>query len=368
MRFRVLRAEGAERDEWRSLVLSLPPELRDIHFLPGYGQIYRSTYGHVPYLAVLDHHDAIVLQPFVVRSINELPFLRESDVPSYFDIANAYGFGGPLYVSGASAGQVDLVDEFERNFVDYCRGHGFASEFTILHPLLLNHRILEGRPDVALHQEKPLVAISLAGGPAVIWSGLSRGQKSSVNRAKRAGVQVRNEDVNAENLGIFERLYLRTMRRHGAAERWYFPGDYFANCLNELGSHHVSLFFARVGDQVAAAHMVLHGFNTAYYHFGGSDENYHECHAGSLLIYETAIWASEQRYQHYFLGGGVTSASDDKLFRFKAGFSKKPLRLFSYGRVMNAEVYEELARLKRSYELRHEGRVSDSNYFPIYRR
>lgn len=367
MRFRVLRAEGAERREWHNLVASLPSGLRDIHFLPEYALIYQSTYGQTPYLAVLEQDGASILQPFVARCVNELPFLRGGDAPRYTDVANAYGFGGPLAANSASE-KGELLDQFEQHFVDYCQKQGFASEFTLLHPLLMNHRILENRTDIIINEEKRLVAIPLSGGAESIWSGLSRGQKSSVNRAKRAKVQVSVEPINPGSLEIFSRLYLQTMQRHGAAQKWYFPDNYFTNCVSNLGCDRVSLMFARVGDRVVAAHMVLHGFNAAYYHFGGSDEAYHEYHAGSLLIFESAIWAARQGYQHYFLGGGVTAAPDDKLYRFKAGFSRESRSLFSYGRILNTEVYEELVRLKRVYEIAQDGCASESNYFPLYRR
>jgi len=368
MSFRVLTPDGEEGAQWESIVLSLPVEMRDLHFLPAYGRIYRRTYGHTPFLALLERERSIVLQPFVKRSLNNLPFLADEATTRFFDIANAYGFGGPLCIAMSGRDVNDLVSNFEEGLMSYGLEQGFASEFASLHPLLGNHRLIESYPDVKLNLEKIVVYVPLTGGQPAVWSGLSRGQKNSVNRARRAGVEIRRVMPTQDNLEVFAKLYLKTMRRHGAARRWYFPPDHFANCIAELDKNRVSLFFAYIGGDVAAAHMLFHDFNTAYYQFGGSDDRFGESRASSLLVYEAAIWAGRQGYRQYFLGGGVSSSSDDKLLQFKAGFSDARAPLFTYGRVIDPVNYQDLSQRKRQHEMRQTGRESNSTYFPLYRR
>ncbi len=320
-------------------------------------------------MAVLEDDGSLVMQAFVRRPLDDLPFLADEDGPSrFFDIANPYGYGGPLCIATNGREPDDLIDEFEDLFMRDCHARGYASEFSSLHPLLENHVLLERFHQLQLTRQKPVVYIPLADGEAGIWRGLNRGQKSSVNRARRAGVEIRRVVPDEANLETFKRLYYETMRRNGAHERWYFPADYFANCLAELGEDRVSFFFAEVGGEVAAAHMLLHGFAIAYYHFGGSDETFSDYRPSSLLIYEAALWASRQGYRQYHLGGGVSSAPDDSLFRFKAGFSEARAMLYTYGRVIDETTYRELSRCKRAFELRQLGCESDSAYFPLYRR
>ena len=56
----------------------LAPEHRDIHFLPEYGRIYRDCFGFTPFLAVSSDEEGYVLQSFVQRKLDGLPFLSGS--------------------------------------------------------------------------------------------------------------------------------------------------------------------------------------------------------------------------------------------------------------------------------------------------
>jgi lipid II:glycine glycyltransferase (peptidoglycan interpeptide bridge formation enzyme) len=158
------------------------------------------------------------------------------------------------------------------------------------------------------------------------------------------------------------------MDRNLAAARWYFPDDYFANCVAELGPQRTSLFFAQVGDQLASAYFLMHAFGTAYYHFGASNEDYFQYRPNDLLMLETALWAHRAGYRRYHLGGGVTSSPDDALFRFKSSFGKCTAPLYTYFRIHNHESYEQLASLKRQHEIAVHGCESVSNFVPAYRR
>ncbi len=115
-------------------------------------------------------------------------------------------------------------------------------------------------------------------------------------------------------------------------------------------------------------YFLMHDFSTIYYHFGASDERFFDLRPNNLLMYEIACWGREHGFQSYHLGGGVSSAEDDPLFRYKAGFSNKRATLYTYGRVHHQETYDHLCELKRAHEMKTLGRESESDYFPCYRR
>src|SRR5262249_58957900 len=97
MGFEVLSAEGDDARRWTALVNNLPAQRRDIHFLPEYGRIYRDSYGFEPLLAVYSDRGHYIIQPVVRRPLRGLQFLAQSaDADAYWDIANPYGYGGPL--------------------------------------------------------------------------------------------------------------------------------------------------------------------------------------------------------------------------------------------------------------------------------
>lgn len=367
MSFRVLRCEGTDADDWRGCIDRLPPDRRDIHYLPEYGRIYRSTYAQEPFLAVLEDARGIVLQPFVVRRLDDLPFLRDhAGRERYHDIANAYGYGG--IVVNSAIDEAAQVRNFESAFLDYCRAEHFASEFAILHPRFRAERLIAQSGTAAPVRQKTVVYVDCACGHAQRWSRLRKGHKSSITKARRNGVQVDLVEPTPANFARLNDLYRETMRRNGAQPRWFFPDDYFANCMESLGTARCSLFFARIADRVIAASIVIHAFDTAYYHFSGSNAEYQALGAGNLLVYEISHWAHDHGYRWLHLGGGVTDAEDDSLFRFKSGFSDIREELYVYGRILHEPTYEALCALKRSHEAATAGGVSRLDYFPLYRR
>lgn len=369
MEFRVLTATGEEGRFWSALLRRLPPELLDLHFLPEYGLIYQSTYGHEPLLAYVSDARRYAIQPFVKRQLNALPFLAEQHITEPFhDIANAYGYGGPLSSDPGGAGAQDLLAELDARFRAWCSSRRIAAEFCSLHPLLDNRRFVAGWEGVEPRAQKRVIYLDLTPGEEALWRGVSRGHRSSIQRARRAGVSVERVAADAVHLAEFERLYALTMQRHRAAERWRFPDNYFRDCVRLLGPERVSLFLTRVDGAVASAYFLLHDAGIAYYHFGGSDDAFFRLRPNNLLLYETALWAKRDGNRIYHLGGGVTSAEDDNLLRFKSGFGGASATLYTYGRVHDRAAYARLCELKLSHERAMLGRVLDSDYFPLYRR
>ena len=368
MEFTVLRASGADGGRWRDLIDRLEPAMRDLHFLPEYIRIYEKSHAAEGRLACYGDGDRYVIQPFMVRRLNGLPFLAEAGVQEpYFDIASAYGYGGPAWRAPSPAAAGQLFAAYDRTFTDYCRSHRFASEFCCLHPLLENHAIAAHSPSIALRIEKSVVKIDLTLSESALWRQLSKGHRSGISKARRSGVKIVRVPPDAANLAIFARLYFATMDRHHAVSKWYFRDTYFADCVTELTPQRVALFFAEADGGVAAAGLVLHDEKVAYYHFAGSDERYFSLRPTNCMVYEAALWAKRAGKLCYHLGGGVTAAEDDKLLRFKTGFGGKLAPLYVYGRVHDERAYRKLCQLKHEYEKMTAGRIQSDEYFPRYR-
>jgi hypothetical protein len=366
--FEVLCAEGDEARRWTGLIDALPPGLRDIHFLPDYGRIYRATHGFEPMLAVHRADEGYVLQPFVRRPLRELPFLSGTQDRAC-DIANPYGYGGPLCSVAADSGiAARLYADFTAEFAAWCEAQQIASEFTSLHPFLVAHQLALLKDALAPRHEKDVIYIDLGGGEEDLARGLNRGHRSSIGKARRGGVRVEKVEPTAANLATFDEIYRTTMTRRNAEARWFVPDDFFAQVCRILGPQRTSLFFAFVGDKVETAYLLMHEFGTAYYHFAGTRAAYPELRANNFTMYETARWARRAGFTRYHLGGGVTSSKDDTLLRFKAGFSERRAPLYTYFCVRDRVVYDRLCERKRAHERASAGRESSSGFMPLYRR
>jgi hypothetical protein len=367
MSFRVLSADAADREHWHEVLARFPAPLQDLHYLPEYGSIYRDCYGYEPLLAVFEAHGLTAIQAFVCRPLDRLPFLADAGGAGFRDIATPYGFGGPLLSRVGAQRADDCMRGFEDAFRDWCRQERLASEFTCLHPVLGN-RACVAAAGIVPSPAKEVVIIDLHAQEEELWAAVSRGTRSSIQRARRAGVTVERVHADADALEIFRNLYHATMQRRGAAERWYFPPSYFSECVRHLGQERSALFFARCEGEVAAAYLLLNDGQTAYYHFGGSDERWLERRPNNLLMYETLLWAKHRGLTYYHLGGGVGAQENDSLLRFKSSFGGRRAMLYTYCRVLNEDTYRELRCRKLAHEKRTAQTITDPDYFPFYRR
>ena len=369
MGFEVLSAEGDDARRWTALVNNLPAQRRDIHFTPEYGRIYRDSYGFEPLLAVYSDRGHYIIQPLVRRPLGKLPFLAQSaDSAAYWDIANPYGYGGPLSSADDPEAGRGLYQRYAEAFAAWCDAEDLASEFASLHPFMADHQRKLIGSTIALRQEKDVVFIDLTQGEEGILGGINRGHRSSINKASRANVQIRKVETTGANVANFNEIYRQTMVRRNAAARWFVPDTFFSNCCKHLGRDRVSLFFAFVGSEVECAYLLMHDFGVAYYHFAGTRARFPDLRANNLTMYETALWAQKAGYSRYHLGGGVTSNDDDSLLRFKSGFSDRRVPLYTYFCIRNKGVYDRLCERKRVYELTTAGAESQSDFVPLYRR
>jgi serine/alanine adding enzyme len=368
MGFEILTAEGADAARWRELIEALPPERRDIHFLPEYGRIYRDVYAFEPILAVYRAENRYVLQPFTRRPLKALPFLAHApDAYAFSDLANAYGYGGPLSNVGGSDA-ADLFRLFARDLQDWCNANRIASEFGSLHPLMIEHqRTLIGNI-LPIGFVKDVVVVDLRPDQSAILKGLRKGHRSSIALARHSGVRVEQVGQGAANLNSFRAMYEATMLRRQAADRWYWPRDFFQIIHSSLGEGHTTLLFAFVGNELESACLLTHDRLTAYYQFAGTCAKHRSLGVNNLIVWEAAMLAKRAGYQWLHLGGGVTADPDDGVWRFKAGFSRARAPLYTYFTVRNRAAYEELSKRKQAYERRTTGVESQDDFLPLYRR
>jgi len=114
-----------------------------------------------------------------------------------------------------------------------------------------------------------------------------------------------------------------------------------------------------------ASCLVIHAYETAYYHFGGSSASHFDLRANNLLLFEVALWAKSQGLRWFHLGGG--QGPRDSLFRFKAGFSKKAAPLFSYSMIHDSPKYAVLLGMREEYDRRLGIVATQKGFFPAYR-
>lgn len=273
---------SSDAAEWRDRVLSLPPNLQEMHYLPGYVKAYADEGGWRARCVVIDGSNGFVMFPHVDKGA--------------LGLGSAYGYGAPL-------SSAPVKPDIDNVWLDRAR---MTDVWLRTHPLLPAEHQFPGE------KEKQVVWMDLTGDPE---SQLRKGHRSSVAAARRAGVT-----IGTITLGEFYQMYLATMERLTAADRWRFSIKLLRDLRDAFpdGFHIMAAFYNGTPE---AACVLLRAFGTCYYHYAASWRRHPEIGAGNLLVVEAAKWAKAQGDNRMHLGGGLTPDPGDSLLRFKAGFS-----------------------------------------------
>ena len=298
----------------------------DIFFTGEYQQLFKGTgFGGEPQhfnCAGIDYR-------FYKRAIGDAP---------YFDIVSPYGYAGPVALS------LDINwSSFLNQFHELCLEQNIIAEFARLHPYLGNDVPLGG------HYEHDVFYIPLVDSLEQIWKNYDKGCKSAIKKAHRnLGVI---ETQNAQLLAEFNELYYQTMVRIGANP------DYIIDCQRFPLGRWANLVCALDNERMIAGALILYYDDYAYYLLSASLPN--NLGATNMAIDRAIIWVKAQGCKIFNLGGGLQAG--DKLESFKRSLSHLSKPFYTYRKVHNQEVYNELCRA-RGIDPKSEG------YFPAYRR
>ncbi len=183
----------------------------------------------------------------------------------------------------------------------------------------------------------------------------SRGSdRNQINKNLRRGYEVQlvpgPETTTAQRAG-FLAAYEQTMRRTGAAGRYFFGPAYFDR-LFESPRTWLVLALAP-GGEIAAASIAARSDDYLHYYLSGSADS-HLRDSPMKNIVAALVELSAELAQPLNLGGGITSG--DRLEEFKRGFANRELSWRTSEIVCDAEAYARLSA----------GRDA-GGFFPAYR-
>jgi hypothetical protein len=279
------------------------------------------------------------------------PCLLRDAAGGFADVGTPMGYGGPV-VGGADPPAAAFLDAYER----WCAEHRVVATFARLHPVLANHRVVEGRWH--LEHIGHSIGWRLEGrGADELIAGMGSHHRRVVRKARAAGVDVSFVESPGD-LEEFVTLYEETMRRREASPFYFFPEAYWQQLLDELGDALVRVD-AHVEGELAASIVCLASQPLLHYHLGASSERGQALGANHLLFTETAVWASGGGFARFHLGGGV-GGFEDSLYEFKRRFDPEGALPAYLGKaVHDPAAYRRLAGTDE---------IDYTGYFPAYRR
>ena len=154
----------------------------------------------------------------------------------------------------------------------------------------------------------------------------------------------------AADRDAFALAYEQTMRRAGAAERYFFARDYFDAVLSFERSW---LLVARREREVGAAAIAAVSDGILHYYLGGTADHARDASPFKNVVVEMLDLADELELP-LNLGGGL--AAGDGLEAFKRGFANSELAFSTHEIVCDPGAYAELA-----------GDRDPGGFFPAYR-
>jgi hypothetical protein len=287
--------------------------------------------------------------PLIVREIGDGP---ERDAIS------PYGYPGLAPVSDPHLDRLQRPDPARASDIDHT-GAGSMSDAPLeaaevdfsgiaLVTIFLRHAL--GAPPLASATERNVAQVADPKLPTK-----SRGSdRNQINKNLRRGYEVRlvpGPDSTAAERAGFLAAYEQTMRRTGAAERYFFGASYFDRILSP---DRTWLALAQAPDgEIAAASIAARSDGYLHYFLSGSADS-HLRDSPMKNVVASLVELSAGLGLPLNLGGGI--ARGDRLEEFKRGFANREQPWHTSEIVCDRAAYSRLCS----------GR-DDAGFFPAYR-
>jgi Acetyltransferase (GNAT) domain len=282
-----------------------------------------------------------LLAPLIVREIPGTD-LRDATSP--------YGYPGFAAPTQGDDGASDIDHTRVGSISDAPLEPG-AVDFaaTGLVSIFLRHTL--GEPPLAGAAERNVVQVA---DPALPPKRRAS-DRNRINKNRRSGYEVSIElgpQTDAQQQASFLAAYEQTMRRTGAAQRYFFAAAYFERILASPASW-LALAHAP-GGEVAAASIAVRSDGFLHYYLSGSADAWLRDSPMKNVVAQLADFAAAQGLP-LNLGGGISPG--DPLEEFKRGFANREQAWHVSEVVCDPPAYARLAA----------GSPASGDFFPAYR-
>jgi len=303
-------------------------------------------------LFLLDAGSEFVYYPYLVRSLNGLPFADESsvDLDEYGDVVSSWYYGGPLVSSGTEDAEA-LAEAFATAFGDYCAEAGIVAEFVRFDPNLGNH---ETFACLGTTFERETVPVELDVSVETLWEGFERRNRNAIRQGQDSGIVV-EPTRDPEAIKAFYCIYTDAMEAVDASSHYRFPLSFFTTLLDDEDL--ATFLVATYEEAVIGGHVVVHDDIVAHDYLRASDPEYWDMRVNNLLCYTSLMEMRDRELEVFDFQGGRPG-----VFRFKKGFSPDRREFHVGTRIHLPEVYDRLTE-----DAERTGFDTSEGYFPAYR-
>lgn len=343
-----LEVYDANDTGWAGSLRRIPPENADINFTPEWYLTWQEHEQAIPRCIVAETDGYLFFYPFLLKPIEGYDLGN-----TYYDIQTAYGYGG--VITNHTDVPPELISRFNMEVNHWLTDNNVVAEFIREHPLL-NHC----RRDAEYFRVRHNVYIETSR-KYIVPDKKARQNVSKVRRNPEISIQI---DSEMSHLDEFIRLYNMNAIRLNMGSFYHFPDSYFRS-VKDMLHHHARLIHIRYQDKIINTALFLFYGNKGTMHLAGSDHQYQAIRGNDLLYYIAIELSKNIGLEILSIGGGLTTAEDDSLFRFKSKFSNFHKEVMAGKKILNPAVFDELtSQWEKKYpELKEKYR----NFFLKYR-
>ena len=279
------------------------------------------------------------------------------DDNTYYDIVTPYGYGGP-YIDKC-INKEKLLDDYQREFSNYCKDNNIIAEFVRFHPIYKNYLDFKGIYSASFNRYT--LATNLKDYDDPFTNEFSKHCRKTIRQVLKEGISFRMiENVTAADMEEFKRIYYLNMERKEADEYYFFDDEYF-NTIMEQYHDKIVIAESIFEGKVVAAGLYFITDGNIHAHLSGTDTNYLYLSPAYILKYGTLLWGKEKGYNYIHYGGGTSTSLDDTLYQFKCKFAQNTKLEFWIGKkIWNKDIYIKMC---------NKIDISDNeDYFPAYRK
>lgn len=281
---------------------------------------------------------------------------RPTALDGVYDSITPYGYGGVLFEGDTSD---ERLKTFWVEYQEHMRSERIVDNFVRYNPVLKNAALMKCVSNVI--DLGKTVAIDLSS-QEIIWDNIIGKNRNMIRKAVKNGVEI-HHCKSRQLFTDFKSIYDATMLKDNAEAYYFFEDAFYESVLNDLGDNH-EVFYAVFEGKIVSIAIMIFANGRMHYHLSGSLVDYRYLAPSNLLLYEAALWGSEQGFKTFHLGGGVGS-QEDNLYKFKAAFNKNSDYRFSIGReVFDQTLYDKLVEIRKASDPTFD---EGTKFFPGYR-
>lgn len=270
----------------------------------------------------------------------------------YYDIASYRGAQGPYILEVQYGEEEKLIEEFIKEFKEYCDSENIIAEFAKLDPwddyAELMRNKLGGEYYGNYYCNNLLIDF--------YSTEYNRNIKRNIKKARGKGVKV-SIDLEGKTISKFVELYKNT-------EEKFQTSDYYRMSENdickffEVYGEDAFLINAEYDDQIVTSVLVVMGEDVEHYLLLGNNPQYLDLQCNSLLTYEAALYGKSKGRKIFDMGGGKPGGGIEK---YKRNFISDDgvWAYYAIKKIRNQVIYDKLVSLKES--------ISNEKFFPLYR-